>query len=263
MKETFFSTEIADGIFLISVTNKSNIAMEELVKPQKATANSYLVVGEEKALLFDLAINQENLWDYACSLTDRPVQLVLSHGHVDHIFYLNKREEVWLHPDDMDMVKNGVPGVNEPTHPCPVLHSLNEGDVIELGNRKLTVYHIPGHTPGSILLLDQKTKLLLSGDSVARRLLFGVGSDVKIEPFCQKVERLKKIDFKEAYSAHDRCALPKSHLNRMLQTIEDTQQKGKITKIPFVGKFENYTYGKETELDYCDVAIFTSRKKDK
>ena len=199
MKETFFSTEIADGIFLISVTNKSNIAMEELVKPQKATANSYLVVGEEKALLFDLAINQENLWDYACSLTDRPVQLVLSHGHVDHIFYLNKREEVWLHPDDMDMVKNGVPGVNEPTHPCPVLHSLNEGDVIELGNRKLTVYHIPGHTPGSILLLDQKTKLLLSGDSVARRLLFGVGSDVKIEPFCQKVERLKKIDFKEAY----------------------------------------------------------------
>lgn len=263
MKETFFSTEIADGIFLISVTNKSNIAMEELVKPQKATAKSYLVVGEEKALLFDLAINQENLWDYACSLTDRPVQLVLSHGHVDHIFYLNKREEVWLHPDDMDMVKNGVPGVNEPTHPCPVLHSLNEGDVIELGNRKLTVYHIPGHTPGSILLLDQKTKLLLSGDSVARRLLFGVGSDVKIEPFCQKVERLKKIDFKEAYSAHDRCALPKSHLNRMLQTIEETQKNGKKMKIPFVGEFKTYKYGKETELDYCDVAIFTSRKKDK
>ena len=182
---------------------------------------------------------------------------------MDHIFYLNKREEVWLHPDDMDMVKNGVPGVNEPTHPCPVLHSLNEGDVIELGNRKLTVYHIPGHTPGSILLLDQKTKLLLSGDSVARRLLFGVGSDVKIEPFCQKVERLKKIDFKEAYSAHDRCALPKSHLNRMLQTIEETQKNGKKMKIPFVGEFKTYKYGKETELDYCDVAIFTSRKKDK
>ena len=49
----------------------------------------------------------------------------------------------------------------------------------------------------------------------------------------------------------------------MLQTIEETQKNGKKMKIPFVGEFKTYKYGKETELDYCDVAIFTSQKKDK
>ena len=260
MRDILFSTEIEEGIYLISATKKSGMSIEELTKPQEATANSYLVVGDEKTLLFDLAVNQEGLWDYACSLTDKPVQLVLSHGHVDHIFHLNKREEVWLHSKDMDMVRNGVPGVNGPTNPCPVLHPLNEGDVIELGNRKLTVFHIPGHTPGSILLLDQKTRFLLSGDSIARRLLFGVGSEVKLAPFCEKVKQLKEIDFKGAYSAHDRCALPKSHLKRMLETIENAQKNGKKMKIPFVGQFLTYKCGKETEFDYCDVAIYESKR---
>ena len=43
-----------------------------------------------------------------------------------------------------------------PIDPCPTIHYLNNGDVIELGNHLLEVIHIPGHTPGSILLLDKK-----------------------------------------------------------------------------------------------------------
>ena len=253
--KNLFSIEIADGIFLISSGKRQGKSDEELQKPQKATANSYLVVGEEKALLFDLAVDDENLWDYACSLTDKPVQLVLSHGHVDHIFHLNKRDEVWLHPADMDMVKYGIPKVNKPTVPCPVMYALNEGDVIDLGNRLLSVYHIPGHTPGRILLLDQKTKILLSGDSIARRLLFGVGSKIGTETFAEKVETLKSVDFVCAYSAHDRCALPKKHLDRILQTVSSVQIEGKKTMLPLVGKFITYKYGKESELDYCDIAV--------
>lgn len=253
--KNLFSIKIAEGIFLISSGKKKNESDEELQKPQKATANSYLIIGEEKALLFDLAVDDTDLWDYACSLTDKPVQLVLSHGHVDHIFHLNKREEVWLHPADMDMVRYGIPKVNKPTVPCPVMHELNEGDVIQLGNRTLSVYHIPGHTPGSILLLDYKTKILFSGDSIARRLLFGVGSKIEPEVFSEKVKALKTVDFDCAYSAHDRCALPKKHLDRILQTISSVQNEGKKTSLPLVGKFLTYTYGKETELDYCDIAV--------
>lgn len=75
MRDILFSTEIEEGIYLISATKKSGMSIEELTKPQEATANSYLVVGDEKTLLFDLAVNQEGLWDYACSLTDKPVSV--------------------------------------------------------------------------------------------------------------------------------------------------------------------------------------------
>ena len=41
-----------------------------------------------------------------------------------------------------------------------------EGDIIDLGERKLEVVHVPGHTPGSITLLDREERCLIGGDPI-------------------------------------------------------------------------------------------------
>lgn len=75
--------------------------------PGNATANSYLIIGEERAVLLDLAVNSPELKTYAEKLAGKPVQLVLSHGHYDHAFYLNQYQDVWMNTKDKFLLKKG------------------------------------------------------------------------------------------------------------------------------------------------------------
>ena len=43
---------------------------------------------------------------------------------------------------------------------------LEEGDLIQLGNDVLEVYHCPGHTPGHIILVSHKSKIIIAGDVI-------------------------------------------------------------------------------------------------
>jgi glyoxylase-like metal-dependent hydrolase (beta-lactamase superfamily II) len=146
----------------------------------------------------------------------------------------------------------GQPPVNH----CPALHFLEEGDTIDLGGRIIDVIHIPGHTPGSLLFLDRKTRCLLSGDSGARRLLYGATDFVPLPQFCESLRRLAGRDFDLMYSAHDRCALPKSHIERMIRLIEEelprTEGLWKFPLPPFT-EMAHLEYGDVYTLDYFDM----------
>ena len=245
-----FHAEIGTGLYLISTD-----AQGKSMLPGKATTNSYLVVGDEKALLFDLAVDEPELLEYALSLAGKPVMLVLSHAHPDHIYHLNRWHEVWLHPADEKFLHGGILGM-APVTPCPELCFLDQDDKIDLGNRILDVIHIPGHTPGSILLLDRKTKLLLSGDTGARRLLYGITDLVPMEFFCSDLVKLKSFNFECMYSAHDRCALRKSHVDRMLDVLQTRNYSRKQTVfLPELGKLFCMSVGEELSLEYFEVGI--------
>lgn len=146
-----FHAQVAEGIFLISSDISGPDSDGRSLKPGRATANSYLVIGEDKALLFDMAVNEPGLAAYTRSLTDRPVFPVLSHGHIDHVYHLEDFSEAWLHRGDIPLLKGKGIGTRK-IKPLPVIHELADGDTIDLGGRLLDVIHIPGHTMGSILL---------------------------------------------------------------------------------------------------------------
>ena len=50
--------------------------------------------------------------------------------------------------------------------PAAPTHFVGGGDEIDLGDRRLSVVELPGHTPGSIGLVDQEERALLSGDAI-------------------------------------------------------------------------------------------------
>ena len=149
--------------------------------------NIYLVEGKEKALLIDTGIGAADLKQCVKSITELPVIVVNTHGHPDHCGGNFQFEEVYAHPLDFEMVKqfnskehhgNTVENAlkNSPDLESVIGKDLGEfksasllpvesGDVFDLGDRKLEVVEVPGHTEGSICLLDSENDLLFTGDN--------------------------------------------------------------------------------------------------
>jgi glyoxylase-like metal-dependent hydrolase (beta-lactamase superfamily II) len=78
---------------------------------------------------------------------------------------------------------------------------LDDGDVIDLGDRRLVVVHTPGHTPGSACLFEEATGTLFSGDAIY--------VDAKLswddaEAFAASLRRLQALDVRRVHAGHER-----------------------------------------------------------
>ena len=242
--------EVAEGIFQLS-----SDTFPLSTGPGPASRNSYLIRGDREALLFDLALEEKDLKEYAQHLAGKPLRLVLSHAHVDHIYHIRRFPDVWMHPDDIGLLRRRALFQRPVLFP-PTIHMLLNGSMIDLGGRKLQIVHIPGHTDGSILLWDVETRTLLSGDTVARRLLYGMHHFIPFSDFCQSLGDLKGLGAKQIFCAHDRCALETGHLDRMISVLsagipEDCRRQ----KLPLVGEVCSVTVGSENNMDYFDLAV--------
>ncbi len=211
-KGHFFHQELRDGIYLISCKEWEMSA---------ATINSYLIMGREKAVLVDAGFGVSGLREYAENLAKIPVRLVLSHGHFDHTGAVNEFEEVWVHPADAPMVGKGFIKFLPPRKITAKIFELVEGDELDLGGRTLMVYGIKGHTGGSIVLYDQKTGTLISGDSICRRVFYIEGNKYPINQFFTDLLKLEKLEYTGVCSAHDRFVLPRTQVRHMIDVISE------------------------------------------
>jgi glyoxylase-like metal-dependent hydrolase (beta-lactamase superfamily II) len=105
-------------------------------------------------------------------------QLLLTHGHIDHIFgcaYFGEKLGAtadhggWqMHEADLDLIRNAAVtaeayGVRLDQPPDPT-HLLADGDTVELGATSFEVIHLPGHSPGSVGFYSAEEGVLISGD---------------------------------------------------------------------------------------------------
>ncbi len=248
--DTLFSKEIADGVFRIASTTFGCCE-----KPGKPCRNSYLIVGSRKALLYDLALEEKELKEYAESLCRKEMVTVIGHAHIDHIYNIEQFEKILLHPADEFLLTGGAV-FQPPVKNLPEIQFIEGGDTIDLGDRVLDVIHIPGHTPGSILLFDRKTQILISGDTVARRLLLGLHGEVHLDRFCESLMKLQKYPIKAIFSAHDNCALPAGYIRFMVQNLTGRAEKeAEIKPFPFYGKALMFSVGTEDSRHYFDFAM--------
>lgn len=126
--------------------------------------NAYLVEGDKGALLVDTTTGRGDLARCVATLTQLPVTVVVTHFHGDHAGGIRQFEKVYVHPADLDLTKRNLPWRGwwgSRTKLVPV----EQGYRFDLGNRIIEVIEVPGHTPGSICLLDVTHRLLFTGDN--------------------------------------------------------------------------------------------------
>ena len=125
----------------------------------------FLLTGTDRALLIDSGMTVNNAKDIAAGLTDLPISLLNTHADRDHIGSNEQFESFYMHPAEEPVYRrSGKQGNIIPIH---------EGDTLDLGQRKLFVIELPGHTPGSIAVLDTENRVLISGGIFRNLMRYG------------------------------------------------------------------------------------------
>jgi glyoxylase-like metal-dependent hydrolase (beta-lactamase superfamily II) len=144
---------------------------------------SYLIVGDSRAIMFDAGRSErpassQSMREVAERYTDKPITLILSHFHYDHIYDAAKFDGITLidRPEIRANLRDGaysisaLESVDAEMPPLKVAGLIADGDVIELGGRRLDVLNLPGHTTESVVLIDRLGNQAFTGDFVYQHL---------------------------------------------------------------------------------------------
>ncbi|MDR1710335.1 MAG: MBL fold metallo-hydrolase [Propionibacteriaceae bacterium] len=147
----------------------------------------YLIVGSATALLVDCCLSGGEEFPAAvAAVTGLPVQLLFSHTDPDHTGAQEYFGPPLLHPAEYDYyAAKGNAGRS--------VRPAWEGDVLDLGGIQLEVVLIPGHTPGSIALLDRAGRRLFAGDTLSDRSVFMFGPGRNLPAYIEPLRRLEEL----------------------------------------------------------------------
>jgi len=184
------------------------------------TEYMYLLEGSNKALLIDTGYGAGNLKDFVSSLTDKDVLVVNTHYHPDHSAGNGEFEEVMLAAgweiDEPSVTSPGNVPFDISKLPYPNYRKviIGEGDVIDLGERKIKVLATePAHCNSSLFFYDEKQEMIFVGDELeaAQVNMFdnscnpNAPYDVKerLDNMKKNCERVKKLDPKYIFPNHN------------------------------------------------------------
>ena len=163
----------------------------------------FLLEGEEKSVLIDSGVGSPDALKQAKSVTDKDIILLNTHGDVDHISGTASFNVIHMHESDYNNCGIGDKFSNTS------LIKVEDGDVLDLGNRPLRIVHIPGHTFGSIAILDINERVLYSGDSVQKGHIFLFGNHRAPELYLDSLSKLVSLtsEYDYIYASHDEYKL--------------------------------------------------------
>ncbi len=175
-----------------------------------------LVIGTEKALLIDTGFGYPGLPSIVRELTDLPIMVAYTHGHLDHVQVNELCREVYVHPDDLALYKKDsgflfrmafglfyrkymsveerkAYRMRRPLR--PLVRFLHEGMVIDLGGTTLRVMSVPGHTKGSVCFLDSVNRLVYAGDAISNHVWICLKESTSVREYSRALARvLAEID---------------------------------------------------------------------
>ncbi len=199
---------------------------ENFYSIEQGFVRSFLIVGEKEALLVDAGIGGGDLKGYVEGITKLPVTAIFTHADGDHTGGAGQFEKRLMHPGEFDCYK----GKNVNALP---MEPVWEGDCIDLGNYCFEVILLPGHTPGSIALLERKKRFLIGGDSIQTGRIYMFGAGRNFAAFRASMVKLQKRiqEFDVVYSSHFDLAVHPEIINQLYIGAGKVME-GKVTGSP-------------------------------
>lgn len=249
------------------------VADKSWVFHDKTHVASYLVEGKEKALLIDTGWGIGNLAELVQIYTSLPLNVVFTHGHPDHICGAFQFSNLHISNEDKEFL-NAFYNTNTRKHiienhkPYPAgfskekwinakidfdnISSVQEGDIFNLGERKLNVIEVPGHTSGSICLLDEENKILFSGDSIQTApVLMHLGESLPLSTYLDSLIHIHSFNenFDIILPSHGKTPINKTILDELINGASDILD-GKIT-----GELEQTFFGEGLICKFNNTSI--------
>ncbi len=188
----------------------------------------YLVEGRDYALLIDTMMGFGDLKAYCSTLTDKPIKVVNTHAHSDHFLgnfafghcYMHHRDIVFFQMQTgftkeqmYEAAKAMTPKeyydtltADDFSDGTPIaVYPLYDGDIFDLGDRKIEVVRVSGHTEGSIVLIDHSTRIAYSGDACNGNTLLDLPHCTTVQEYLEDLLRLKsrQSEFDMMYGGHE------------------------------------------------------------
>lgn len=223
----------------------------------------YLVEGSEAAVLIDTGVGVGSLKAVVERITDKPVTVLLTHGHVDHAMGATEFDRVYMNSADRpifaqhslfpmrqgyvsDAAMTGgnpelIAAVKEsdfiPAADVETFHELQAGAVFPLGGVSVEVFDAPGHTPGSMVILIPELRMLLLGDACnAFTFLFDTTCPTVAE-YKETLLKLKaEVDGKydRTLYSHGMGEGASDMIDRVIAVCDDIME-GRVDNMPFRG----------------------------
>ena len=171
----------------------------------------YLFCGKDKAALIDSGMTVPDAKPVAEGLTKLPLILINTHADPDHISGNGEFSQFYMSPkEEGNYREHGGEGEIIPVH---------EGEVIDLGERPLRIIDIPGHTPGSIAIIDEINRILISGDSVQDGDIFMFGTKRNLDRYIESLKHLQDFTdmFDVIYPMHGSFPVSPDLIGKLLE----------------------------------------------
>ncbi|MBD2089299.1 MBL fold metallo-hydrolase [Microcoleus sp. FACHB-1515] len=191
-------------------------------------ANLWLIKGRDRDLLIDTGLGVMSLRQHIASLIDKPLLAIASHIHFDHAAGMHEFEHRAIHAAEAEALRSGddyealcTPAqgwvLQEHFEQLPYAgftvaeytmmaaeptQVLQEGDVLDLGDRAFEVLHLPGHSPGCIGLYEPRSQALFSGDVIYDGELLDELHCSHIPTYLETYDRLQKLSVEAVYPGH-------------------------------------------------------------
>jgi len=187
--------------------------------------NIWHIRGRDRDCLIDSGMGVVSLRKHVPLVTEKPLVAIASHSHFDHIGCHHEFDTRLAHRAEAEILGNptreatlaadyATDGIFEQLPPepynsetyavkaAPVTGYLDEGDVIDLGDRRLHVLHLPGHSPGGLALYEADTGILFSGDTIYDGPLVDNVYHSDIDDYRRSMERLRVLWPRVVHGGH-------------------------------------------------------------
>lgn len=223
------------------------------------------VVGRKRALLFDTMSGTGGLFDVIREISQLPLTVINSHGHLDHTAGNIHFESAQMHPADWELITKyyrylpGLPEEMKAIHDCLVnwtsvdgrLCPILPGEEIDLGGIVLQTVSLAGHTPGSIGLYCPQEHLLLSGDALSPQMCLFFPESLSISHYLRTLEFALGLGAEFFMTSHHVKLFPTEFLYQFAQCAELAQAGEK--SIPYFYPFAPNIAGRAYFLEYYNT----------